>query len=869
MGPTARPCRESEQDEGDGLARLAPLARAPRRLEPRGDAPPPLVFHRGAHAPYATRWFGATSLAGHARNLVSSAIAAESIDSRDWMRPARPEELLHDCTRVLAAAVTPATPPATLVGALGRPVWIDFVADTGDDHDVSQAVARMIFETYSVEEDGRARILPRGDVLLFGGDTAYPVATGEEIARRVVAPWNEVLRERGEDGDGRRVLLGIAGNHDWYDGLDGFGRLFRRRPIDPKEESAGVLPARRPGVGGGAEESAAPASSPRRRRVKRRAGVAARQLHLDEVGGIVSMLASAWRAVRALVAGSKIVRPRRLALIGYDPVQEASYWALPSGPGARGVGRRPAARQARLSPAAVLRRAAQSHVAGHARPLRRARPGDRLRREERARGADARGVPAVVRGASPPLSERRRAPLRAAEPFRSESPRDRGRRRRVPARNADLPFAERSRSLRLAVCRGVATTGRAGSVQADGRDGGLPRAFRVRAARGGGALGERARNGPARRGRVPRLRVPRRRALRERRPQPGAPARRRGGGAPLRRGARPCPDGAAARAADDGAGHRLGHRRDRRSTRSWARSPSASFSPRSRPSGSSTSRRFASSATPGTSTSCVCACTPTAASRRGPSARTTRSAKGSRRSSIASTGSDAGSVRPSGHSCSSPRATAKIGDALAGDRVLFGQARPFTRRVRAAGRRTGSGSARPLYMRRACPNKTRSPALEGARVRGAANPRPRTPASPSRSRRASKCAHDGSNSTLGASERARGPSKCTFGSSQRAPRSSKFRAEGSPLCRDAPFSLHELRNLLGESTTGLTKLRSSHRDAPRAFCVQDEQSASVRLHLRGHSREREIGFCSGRPAACTGAARTRAPCGRQRRGPVS
>ena len=315
MTRMARPCRENEQDEGAGLDPVARPGRAPRRLEPRGDEPSPLVFHRGAHAPYATRWFGATSLAGHARNLVSSAIAAESVDSRDWMRPARPEELLQNCTRVLAAA-TPATPPATLVEALGRPVWIDFVADTGDDHDVSQAVARMIFETYSVEENGCARILPRGDVLLFGGDTAYPVATGEEIARRVVAPWNDVLREKAQDGDGRRVLLGIAGNHDWYDGLDGFGRLFRRRP-----------------VGAGGDDSPAPASSPRRRRVKRRTGIAARQLHLDEVGGIVAILASAWRGVRALVAGSKIVRPRRLALIGYDPVQEASYWALPLAPG--------------------------------------------------------------------------------------------------------------------------------------------------------------------------------------------------------------------------------------------------------------------------------------------------------------------------------------------------------------------------------------------------------------------------------------------------------------------------------------------------------------------------------------------------------
>ena len=44
-------------------------------------------------------------------------------------------------------------------------------------------------------------------------------------------------------------------------------------------------------------------------------------------------MSSAWIAVRAFLKGSKIRRPRRLALIGYDPVQEASYWALALAPG--------------------------------------------------------------------------------------------------------------------------------------------------------------------------------------------------------------------------------------------------------------------------------------------------------------------------------------------------------------------------------------------------------------------------------------------------------------------------------------------------------------------------------------------------------
>jgi hypothetical protein len=248
------------------------------------------------------------------RNLVASAIAAESIDSRDWMRPAPAGEVLASVVRVLGGDAS----QATLTQAVGREVWIDFVADTGDDHDVSQAVARMIFTEYAVDDGGKRRLLPRGDILLFGGDTAYPVATGEEIARRVVAPWNEVLRERpaGET----RVLLGIPGNHDWYDGLDGFGRLFRSKPHGaPLEEGT-------PGGSG-------PRSWRRRRRVKREAGIAARQLHLDEVGGILAILTAAWRGIRALWAGTKVGRPRRLALAGYEPVQEATYWALPLAPG--------------------------------------------------------------------------------------------------------------------------------------------------------------------------------------------------------------------------------------------------------------------------------------------------------------------------------------------------------------------------------------------------------------------------------------------------------------------------------------------------------------------------------------------------------
>ena len=72
---------------------------APLHLERRGDRAAPRVFREGARAPYAIRWYGATSLWGHFRNLVSSAIASESVDSRDWMRPLSAEEMLAGVTR--------------------------------------------------------------------------------------------------------------------------------------------------------------------------------------------------------------------------------------------------------------------------------------------------------------------------------------------------------------------------------------------------------------------------------------------------------------------------------------------------------------------------------------------------------------------------------------------------------------------------------------------------------------------------------------------------------------------------------------------------------------------------------------------------
>jgi hypothetical protein len=282
-------------------------------IEPRREPKRLGRFHRGAHKPLAIRWFGMTALAGHLRHLLAVAAASSQLDLRDWMRPEDPAVLLNRVCQVLGASAS----GGNLAERLGREVWIDFVADTGDDHDVSLAVGRMLFAEYALSGD-QPRRLPRGDILVFGGDIAYPASTAYELERRLLRPWNQVLHGKAEDGR-HRVVLGIPGNHDWYDGLDGFGRLFRRSALEdfaePTTESEG---------------SAATSGDSFSERVE---GAVQRLLHLDEFDESLHMVEEAAESLAAILLRSTIRRPSRLALAGYTAVQEASYWALALAPG--------------------------------------------------------------------------------------------------------------------------------------------------------------------------------------------------------------------------------------------------------------------------------------------------------------------------------------------------------------------------------------------------------------------------------------------------------------------------------------------------------------------------------------------------------
>ena len=72
-------------------------------------------------------------------------------------------------------------------GKMKEEIWIDFMADCGDGFDPSYSISRLLAQPELIlpfsnnDEDGddkhESKTLPRGDILIIGGDLAYPNPT--------------------------------------------------------------------------------------------------------------------------------------------------------------------------------------------------------------------------------------------------------------------------------------------------------------------------------------------------------------------------------------------------------------------------------------------------------------------------------------------------------------------------------------------------------------------------------------------------------------------------------------------------------------------------------------------------------------------
>lgn len=123
--------------------------------------------------------------------------------------------------------------------------WFDFIADTGDGGNATYAVASAALKddlVLPLPEGGTAR-LPRGELLLLGGDLAYPGASSAEYRYRFVEMFEAVRNSSAPTlVRGRPMTLAaLAQNHDWMDSASTFSRYFLRR-----SDSAPLLGAQIP-----------------------------------------------------------------------------------------------------------------------------------------------------------------------------------------------------------------------------------------------------------------------------------------------------------------------------------------------------------------------------------------------------------------------------------------------------------------------------------------------------------------------------------------------------------------------------------------------------------------------------------------------
>jgi hypothetical protein len=111
-------------------------------------------------------------------------------------------------------------------------IWIDFLSDTGDGFNATFSMAKLVAqEELTVSIDEQLKTLKRGKILVLGGDQVYPSPTADEYNNRFRIPFEAALPEHkagktSNENIDHPHMYAIPGNHDWYDGLGNFMKIF-------------------------------------------------------------------------------------------------------------------------------------------------------------------------------------------------------------------------------------------------------------------------------------------------------------------------------------------------------------------------------------------------------------------------------------------------------------------------------------------------------------------------------------------------------------------------------------------------------------------------------------------------------------------
>lgn len=167
-------------------------------------------------------WFNLKQIAGTAYKSIISKIIGEHSDRRLMLALASSEKEFYDYSFHYKTDKLKVIPEEN---KKRNDIWIDFIADTGDGWNSTYSIAY-----YASKKDLKLSCVRNsydtkcGNLLIFGGDEVYPSPGREAYRKRLITPFEQAY------GDGHSEeephVFALPGNHDWYDGLEAFTRLF-------------------------------------------------------------------------------------------------------------------------------------------------------------------------------------------------------------------------------------------------------------------------------------------------------------------------------------------------------------------------------------------------------------------------------------------------------------------------------------------------------------------------------------------------------------------------------------------------------------------------------------------------------------------
>jgi hypothetical protein len=180
--------------------------------------------------PQMVNWYDPRQLIDTARKTFISTTIGENADPR-LVAAASTTRRIFDYTYELKKTPDDFAPDETKAR---EEIWIDYTADVGDGFNSTYAVAYNLAQA-ELQISGAEKPLARGEILILGGDAVYPTATPEQYRKRLIKPYRMAFKSSGTQktalADEANLkeephIFALPGNHDWYDSLVAFQRIF-------------------------------------------------------------------------------------------------------------------------------------------------------------------------------------------------------------------------------------------------------------------------------------------------------------------------------------------------------------------------------------------------------------------------------------------------------------------------------------------------------------------------------------------------------------------------------------------------------------------------------------------------------------------